>query len=415
MSTKMGKLRGMMTVGAVALAMCCAAAARADVTSDQGAALLVFPKIVVDTQGRLSSGPFVGEPTDTVIQLTNIAQEQIAAHCTIVDATPRCTNLVNNVRPPCTVDSDCVGGICEPQWGPPIDFVVNLTKRQPVRWKASEGSGECKCRKFPCSQGDKYPCLIANVPSDPFIGEMKCVEVDPNTLIPVGPPGVPSVRKPKGDLIGEATVVVEDSDPQSVASDARQYNAIGLQLEGPQDPNPLTLNVGGPNAEYTGCPNVVIADHLFDDAVVTTHGGIVTGTVKTHLTVVPCTEDFQQANPPPSVVLQFLVFNEFEQRFSTSTRLTCFKETLLSDIDTRSVESDNYASIFNFRVQGTLSGQTRIRSVSSSTSANGVLAVLEEFWECDSGPANMCTTAANTHKTGSTRPLGDVITLEDAR
>jgi hypothetical protein len=56
---------------------------------------------------------------------------------------------------------------------------------------------------------------------------------------------------------------------------------------------------------------------------------------------------------------QFLVFNEFEQRFSTSRLIDCFDEVLLSNIDTR----NNTRSIFSINVSGTIAGQSRIRGV----------------------------------------------------
>ena len=57
-------------------------------------------------------------------------------------------------------------------------------------------------------------------------------------------------------------------------------------------------------------------------------------TVRTHLTLVPCSEDFN-LQAPITTAVQYLVFNEFEQRFSTSRSVRCFSEIVLSDIDTR--------------------------------------------------------------------------------
>ena len=76
----------------------------------------------------------------------------------------------------------------------------------------------------------------------------------------------------------------------------------------------------------------------------------------------PCTEDFATgtANLGRSTA-QFLVFNEFEQRFSTTEPVTCFDETLLSNLDT----SDNERSVFSINVSGTIAGQSRINAVGS--------------------------------------------------
>ena len=103
--------------------------------------------------------------------------------------------------------------------------------------------------------------------------------------------------------------------------------------------------------------------------------------VATSLTLVPCTEDFETQRPQLSTtVAQFLVFNEFEQRFSTSTTVECFKETWLSNIET----VDNARSIFSVGVEGSLTGQTRIRGASPNTipdphTGNALLGVAEEF------------------------------------
>ena len=55
------------------------------------------------------------------------------------------------------------------------------------------------------------------------------------------------------------------------------------------------------------------------------------------------------------------MFNEFEQRFSSTLPVTCFDERLISNIDTR----NNARSIFSVNVSGTIAGQTRIRAVGS--------------------------------------------------
>ena len=79
--------------------------------------------------------------------------------------------------------------------------------------------------------------------------------------------------------------------------------------------------------------------------------------------------------------MQFLVYNEFEQRFSASKRVTCLTELPLSDIDTRLGPTDDFASIFNVQVEGTLTGQTVMRSVAGTetTRGHGILAIAEEF------------------------------------
>ena len=47
--------------------------------------------------------------------------------------------------------------------------------------------------------------------------------------------------------------------------DARGYNAIGIQAITGANDNDTTLILGGEDAEYNGCPSVLILDHFFDD------------------------------------------------------------------------------------------------------------------------------------------------------
>ncbi len=134
-----------------------------------------------------------------------------------------------------------------------------------------------------------------------------------------------------------------------VASTATVLDTDVLQL-GP---------IGGTNP-YQSCAETLVLDHIFDGAPdpIGPDGTF----FYTDLTLVPCSEDFATgtANLGRSTA-QFLVFNEFEQRFSSSLAVTCFEETLLSNIDTR----DNTRSIFSVNVSGTVAGQTRIHAVGS--------------------------------------------------
>ncbi len=109
--------------------------------------------------------------------------------------------------------------------------------------------------------------------------------------------------------------------------------------------------------------------------------------MKTHLTLVPCSQNFLLQDVPLfSTTAQFLVFNEFEQRFSTSIAVECLKEIQLSSIDT---SGDNSRSIWAAGVGGTLTGQTRIRGVEHPLNAgiagNTLLGVAEEF-RCAGAP-----------------------------
>ncbi|MFI5397886.1 MAG: hypothetical protein ACHQ9S_20300 [Candidatus Binatia bacterium] len=402
MSTMTGNLRRTMLFGVVGtlVALGAVRVVRADVASDKPGAILIFPKIVVDTSGVL------GPPTDTEIQITNTSNSVIAARCFIVDDTSHCSNAPTTA---CTAqlagngaalgEGGCGAGLCGGACSPRVhenDFRITLTKRQPISWKASEGLSPLPCGSVGgvqvggCTGGQSNgSSSIPNVQEDPFVGEIKCVEVSPDGFgLPTA--GLDPTNNNAGDLKGEATII----STAGTAVDARKYNGIGIQSTGANNADG-NLVIGGPAPEYNGCPKVVILDNFFDNATVSTHRGASSRTVTTDLTVVPCSEDFLNQTPT-GATLQFLVFNEFEQRFSTSMSISCFKEVQLSDIDSRPGLFGNASSIFNVAVQGTISGQTRIRPVAGANSDNRVLAIGEQFWTCDSGPGGECSAASNT-------------------
>lgn len=471
--------------------------ALADIASDHPGAILVFPKMLLDTADGL----------DTMIRITNVSSTPLNVYCFYVNSTPQCSLgpdgsscFPSELACFRDIGGQQVAGKCLPQWQE-TDFVVRLTREQPTGWLVSGGEsvncafvdGVCsndgttscdtdsqcgadnRCVKPPCLPLDGGPLgrsgpggevnegAIPLSPSDPFIGELKCVAVD-ESLNPV----------PRNDLIGQALIGRVQAGPDDRIQVAG-YNAIGIpalvdaclpsgvcEIGGgrckkdsdcPTNDRNATLVLGGPDAEYEGCPNVLILDHYFDGAVDTLVRNFcqldgtcnVTGTacagdaecvdnvclaggacsvtatacavdadcantcgvgnvctlsgehcasdadcteptfaarVATDLTLVPCTEDFENQDPSLSrTVAQFLVFNEFEQRFSTSRTIDCFKEIQLSNIET----TDNSRSIFSAGVEGTLTGQSRIRGVLNQDPAvagrtgNGLLAVSETF------------------------------------
>ena len=395
MSTMKGTMRRAILAGVVGAA-CMAGAVRADVKSDKPGAILIFPKIRVDTRGVLSGGV----PTDTELQITNTSPSVVAARCFLVDTTSHCNNVsasgtcvagvCSNFALACATDNDCdiaclpelaqnpvgqggcpVGGKCVAGWNE-TDFQMTLTKRQPVSWKASDGLSVLPCDpRIPapgphaCLGGSNTGSGIAAINEDPFFGEIRCVEVDAGSFKPTA--GIDPANNGGGDLKGEVTIVRTTAAPARI--DAAKYNAIAIQSiaqdangNPPNDGND-TLCLGGqsdpvncPNGpEYNGCPNTLIYNHFFDNAPVVTHTPLAGGlqaSVFSHLTFVPCAADFRiQDNNLASSTLQFLVFNEFEQRFSASTRITCWKELQLSDIDTRPGDGTplnaNAFSIFN--------------------------------------------------------------------
>jgi hypothetical protein len=406
-----------------------AGAVRADVASDEASAILVFPKIVVDTsavpqtpRGRV----------DTLIRISNTAEVishciggandgkdcstnpdlctggicskggPVSVRCFMVNANGHCVNSPTTICNPSQYNVDgntCGTGGCKAGWQE-TDFDINITAQQPIAWLASRGETLCDqadTSGLPCLPlGDAHPgpggqdntgSQVPPVSEDPFVGELKCIEVDQN--------GVPVARN---DLKGEAEIIQSNAGQLDVEG----YNAIGIPaiLGSNSNIGDNTLVLGGPGAEYSSCPNILILDHFFDGAPDPISGE----TVTTELTLVPCSEDFEhQAALSTPVAVQYLVFNEFEQRFSTQRFLTCFDHFKLSNI----TSPDSDRSIFSAWVMGTLTGQTRIRSVVDlyhPLVSNALLGVAEEFRD-GGGSA-----AFNLHFNG-TRPQSDFITL----
>jgi hypothetical protein len=459
------------TLFAVSTAWAGGSAVRADIASDHPAAILVFPKLLVDTVNGL----------DTLIRLSNVSDTPINVYCFYVNATPVCSIpggscFPNQLSCQATIGGQIFIGSCIDQWQP-NDFTFRLTRDQPTGWLVSEGQstncpfldgvcsndGTTTCqRNSECGPGNRCvlpPCFpldassvpgsggqtnegaIPLSPDDPFIGELKCIAVDENQQ-PIA----------RNDLIGEALIGKRESGPTE-GIELLGYNAVGIPAIPGTGNRDHTLVLGGAPgvAEYEGCPNILILDHYFDGAVdpvlrntcgdngscaisgnpcvtdtecteniCATGTCSVTGTpcgaaddcvnacdlqtntctltsthcqndeecastdyrvrLATDLTLVPCTQDFEARRLDLSrTVAQFLVFNEFEQRFSTSRTVDCFKEIQLSNMET----SDNTRSIFSAGVAGTLTGQTRIRGVVNDDNigrgGNTLIGVAEEF------------------------------------
>lgn len=368
-------------------------AVRADVASDEPAAILVFPKIVVDI-----SMPQIAPPNriDTLIRVSNTSDTPITMQCFYVNATPLCTNGTGScVSSPvtCTPITACASQCNE------NDFVVTITAEQPIAWLASRGAGICGQDvdpRLPClplsdtrfgpggqvnnGGSGQITSLIPPVAEDPFVGELKCIAVDLND-VPVQ----------RNDLKGEVEIV--RSTPGAI--DVEGYNAIGIQAVAQPALDNNALILGGANGQYNGCPNILILDHFFDGAV----DPVSRRPITTDLTLVPCSEDFLHQQPV-STTVQFLIFNEFEQRLSTSRGFSCFQEWRISTIDSSSPDR----SIFSAAVMGTLTGQTRIRGVADQDATHGhaLLGVAEEFRQGGG------TAAFNLHFQGN-RPQSDFI------
>lgn len=343
---------------AVALGML-ATTAQGIVTTERGASILAFPKVLATS--------------DTIIQITNISNNMVHARCFYVDASP-----------------DFFGN---PKWQV-TDFTIWLTKQQPTHWQVSTGrfinpNDNCIVNgkivpSTDCADAGLDPGAVPPVPEG-FVGELKCVEVDVADN-PIG----------GNHLKGEATIKSDDGD-------VAKYNAVGIQgtdLAGATG-NELLLNQPiappdeDPVGQYDACPDVLLLNHLADgvtDPVVFEFGAggrcdidgsscqsdedcgegpclngaqvedPVSGELAlrsasiTDLTLIPCTQDFENGQPA-EVTVQFEIFNEFEERFSTSTPVVCWKSFFLFQVDS---PNDPDRSVFSFNRLGTTAAHTRI-------------------------------------------------------
>jgi hypothetical protein len=384
------------------------AAAQGLVVSDQAAAIVVYPKIVVNSSAGVN----------TLVEIANHnVLDPVGVHCFYVNAYGRCSVNSNEV---CLVNFDCpealAGETCDSDWRT-TDFSFTLTREQVIGWNARDGLQFLPCDPSApppsvpsCSQGGQQnaslsgPGAAVSGTDDPFIGELKCVEVDPVSDSPLDG---------ANDLFGRA--VIENVNTPDIAI----YNAIGIQdLDGTTNNGDNTLCLGGqggtngcPDPEYASCPAVLLLDHFYDGAV-----DPAGATVTTRLTLIPCTEfeEPRAGHQSPDVVsttVSMLTFNEFEQRFSATTRVKCFLDLQLSDLDTRaSFPGDDGASVFNVAVNGTLTGQTRIRGVGSNETdaGHGLLGIATESHTPSAGPAR---TASYSLAGQGTRDQGDVVSI----
>jgi hypothetical protein len=345
---------------AVALACLLPRGVAAQVTTEQSASILFFPKVIAD-------GTW-----DTTIQIANVSSNQRSAHCFYVDAA-----LANPDAPP--------GPDNLPVWST-IDFDIWLTPMQPTHWGVSHGRSDnptdttCDPTNFDCDGAGYDPGNILPVPPG-FRGEAVCVEVDAS--------GFPV---PGNALIGKATLTNLDT------GDIATYSAIGLHGEDSNNMDGVLCLGGGMSAqcpsgaEYAGCPDTWILDHPTDGSTDPVAGG--TSTVSTIITVVPCRQDFH-AKLGAAVTVQFLIMNAFEERFSASTTVTGWADVALSTIFQTSVVGSDYA-------------QTDITTVDSSdTPASGIAVVAQTF---RTAAGSTTSTATSLHSQG-TRSDADLIVI----
>jgi hypothetical protein len=388
----MSKALGMRCVwglcGVLAGVFLFASTGRAEVTTDLSGSIVVWPKVI--WSGNTSDS----DDRDTVIQLTNTSNQMVHVHCFYVDAQP-----LNPSLPP---------GPFNPRRWQVTDFALWLTRQQPTHWVASRGRGVNPNDGFGNDGSGMDPGAIPPVPPG-FEGELKCVQVETS--------GGPLA----GDALkGEALLRREDGD-------VSKYNAVSIRATDAvaNDQEILLDNTANNDGEANSCANEILLNHFADGAsnpVIATvnpdecidecetdtcslSGVACDGDedclgdqcpIRTELTMVPCSEDFENI-VPGRVTVQFAIVNEFEQNFSTSTTVECWLNERLGDIggfsgtcsgamggsclrDADCIEAANgfceKQGPFTIENLGSLSVFTRITPVDLD---GGVIAVAEEL------------------------------------
>jgi hypothetical protein len=331
----------------------------AESTTERSASILIFPKVVYDSS------------RDTAIQISNTSNSMVHAHCFYVDATPLCLGSGDCLSGTCT-------GECKPQWQE-VDFDIWLTKQQPTHWAVSVGRFanpfDQPCNRnlgnYECDGAGLDPGRVPPVSSFPFQGELRCIETDQS--------GAPISGN---HLKGEATIL-------GARGDATKYNAVGLLGEPFSNNGDNVLCLGGgvsddcpSGAEYAGCGQKVILNHFAGGADNPLFGP--TSAVETEVTLVPCRADYERQEAT-HLTVQFLAFNEFENRFSTSTPVDCWRSFFLTDI----------SNVFAVTTTQTRFVQTQMRPAGVDSAFVGVV---EEYHTLDDQTARV---AFNLHEQGT--------------
>lgn len=417
--------------------------------TDRAGTIIMFPKVIAD-----------GE-RDTIIQITNTMNTERRAHCAYVPGQGFCstsTDVVCN-PPPARVSGCPAGELCLPVPWTEVNFDIILTAQQPTMWRVSTGrladptdplNGNCTellvtgdVLRQSCPGLD--PLDIPPAPGQPFRGQLICYETDDSGFPMAG-----------NALKGEAILETLGASPPQVS----QYNSINIEGDSDatnEDVGDLALKLN--SNEFNVCPDFIEFNnyaHLGSDPIaldapngLCNTGGICTGgtnpgttctlpggtecldggtcvgpcPVRTEVTFVPCTQNFEIGVPIPTTV-QVRAIDELEASNSTAFELTCWANLSLEDIGP-GIFSPSRSDFYKTRI---FVSEGRDRCIAGSIfsdpdadprylcntdadcgtggvcgPAPGVLAVVEEFHEHDGSLSNGSfpgTAAANVHMIG---------------
>ena len=353
---------------AVLLALLIAAAAGAATTSDRPTAILVYPEVRV------------GADVETRIQLTNASDELIDVNCFYEITELECVGGVEGDS--CTGEPVACSGTCEYRQRR-VPFHVRLTDKQPIAWRADDGLSELPLdgeNRVGVAGQSNRTTYIPPLGDGPLVAVLRCAVED----VPTGEPRLFNA------LVGQAIIVRGGDDDR----DAVMYRAIGIPAL--VDTNfDDALAIGGPNAEYAACPTVSTLEHFFSGSPLAT--GPHTAVVETDLVLVPCSSSTEEL---AGAVAQFLIYNEFGQRFSTSRSIVGRLALPLNAIDTTLPNR----SIFSVNVGATLAARTQIHPIGSGM----VALAFERHRDRDTDRVN--TAALEVHQVLD-RAVGDEVVL----
>lgn len=337
-----------------------ATGAGAQVSTQESASVIVFPKVVVD------------DNWDTTIQIGNGANRPTRAIC----------HYVNGGR---TAPDQPPGPLNPPLWAE-VDFTIGLARLQPTHWVVSRGrsvGGEpCGTTSSDCDEAGLLPGLVPPVLLG-FTGELLCIEVDAS--------GAPWSGNA---LHGLATLT------HRTTGEVIKYPAVGLAGFDTNNADGR-LCLGGPasdvcslGAEYAPCPNAWVVSHPsdFDDRRVDSDAS------RTSLTVVPCSQSLDD-QIPAAVTLSIRLTNELEQSFSLSTSVQCWADLDLGELN----------DVFLRDVNGGDWLHTEVRVVGSN--AGGIMLVQQTVRE-HARPATFTAVATTPHQNGS-GPRSDLIVVTE--
>jgi hypothetical protein len=266
-------------------ALLAARPAAAQVTTDRGASILVYPKIVADGSA------------DTAVQLVNLSDNRIDASCAYL--------------------SGAAGN-----WQA-LTFAIALSPSRPLHWAAASGH---------TAGAGEDPNDIPAAPAA-FRGSLLCVQVD-GTGAPFSGNELAGqallTDLASGDVSGYPAAGLGGSG----LNDGDEFLCIGGEGS---DNCPL-------GAEYDSCPAEWIVSLPAEGAVDAQLGA--SSQLSTHLTVVPCSQNLRDTMPG-SVDIGITVFNELGQQFTGEVSVTCWADLSLADVGagvfTRATLGTDYA------------------------------------------------------------------------